>query len=210
METIAIRTAIIEGNAQLITNSIEVLLQQGVKPDEMLYGTMIPALVEVGELFEKGEYYLPEMLVSAHVMKMGLELLRPLLVGASAKPLAKVALGTVKGDIHDIGKNLVMMMLEGGGFEIVDLGVDVTPEQFVQAAREGAQVIGLSGMLSTTIPAMPAVIQALQAAGLRSKVKVIIGGAPVTEEYAHKIGADGYAADAGKAVKQAKALLGLS
>ncbi len=210
MERNDIYTGIINGDAAAVSAGVKELLEKGEPPGALLTEAMIPAMIAVGELFEQGEYYVPEMLVSARAMKSGLEVLRPLLVNAGIQPLAKVALGTVQGDIHDIGKNLVAMMMEGAGFEVMDMGVNVPPERYVQAAREGAQVIGLSGLLTTTIPAMSVVIQALEEAGLRSQVKVIVGGAPVTEAFAKKIGADGYAADASQAVKRTKILLGIS
>jgi 5-methyltetrahydrofolate--homocysteine methyltransferase len=169
---------------------------------------LIPAMGEVGCRFEAGEYYLPEMLVSAQAMKASLNLLRPLLVERKVEPMGRVVVGTVQGDLHDIGKNLVSMMLEGAGFEVVDLGVDVPPGKFVEAAR-GAQVIGLSALLTTTMPTMGRVIPALKEAGVRDQVKVIVGGAPVTQAFADQIGADGYGPDASSAVRKVKELLGL-
>jgi 5-methyltetrahydrofolate--homocysteine methyltransferase len=164
-------------------------------------------MVEVGEMYEKGEVYVPEMLVAAHAMKAGMEILRPELVKAGVEPLGRVALGTVQGDIHDIGKNLVSMMLEGAGFEVEDLGTDVPPERFVEAAQTGVDLLGMSGLLTTTIPAMPVVIHALEEAGVRDQIKIMVGGAPVTEAFQQEIGADGYASDAASAVRVAKALL---
>ena len=164
-------------------------------------------MAEVGRLFEEGEYFVPEMLIAARAMKAGLEILKPLLVDSGVKPIGKVALGTVKGDLHDIGKNLVAMMLEGAGFDIVDLGTDISPEQFVEAVQAGVDVIGLSALLTTTMPSMEQTISALIDAGLRDQVKVIVGGAPVTAEYARRIGADGFAPDASQAVTVAKTLL---
>ena len=161
---------------------------------------------EVGNRYEIGQYFVTEMLVSARAMKVGLGYLKPFLVESGVEPIAKVAVGTVKGDLHDIGKNLVAMMLEGAGFEIEDLGVDVSSERFVEAAERGAHILGLSALLTTTMPQMPLVIEALLASGCRDTVKVIIGGAPVTQAYADEIGADGYAADAGSVVALARAL----
>ena len=159
-------------------------------------------------MFEEGEYFVPEMLIAARAMKAGLVILQPLLVDSGVESAGKVAIGTVNGDLHDIGKNLVGMMLEGAGFEIVDLGTDVEVEQFVAAVKNGADVIGLSALLTTTMPSMEGTIKAIEAEGLRNKVKVIIGGAPVTSAYAEKIGADGYAPDASQAVSLAKSLIG--
>ncbi len=158
-------------------------------------------------LFEEGEYFVPEMLIAARAMKAGLAILKPMLVDSGVEPVGKVAVGTVKGDLHDIGKNLVAMMLEGAGFEIVDLGTDVTPEQFVAAVKDGVDLVGLSALLTTTMPSMEATIKAIEAAGLRDQVKVMIGGAPVTAEYARQIGADGFAPDASQAVTLAKSLI---
>jgi 5-methyltetrahydrofolate--homocysteine methyltransferase len=158
-------------------------------------------------LFEEGEYFVPEMLVAARAMKAGLEILKPLLVDSGVDPVGKVVLGTVKGDLHDIGKNLVAMMLEGAGFEIVDLGADVSPDQFVAAIRDGVDVVGLSALLTTTMPAIENTIRAIEESGLRNQVKIIVGGAPVTAEYARQIGADGYAADASQAATLARELI---
>ena len=164
-------------------------------------------MAEVGKRFEEGEYYVPEMLIAARAMKEGLEIIKPLLKAADVKPAGKVAAGTVRGDLHDIGKNLVCMMLEGAGYEILDLGTDVTPEKFVEAVTTNhADFIAMSALLTTTMPNMQQTIDALKAAGVRDQVKVLIGGAPVTENYARQIGADGYAPDASRAVALAKSL----
>jgi 5-methyltetrahydrofolate--homocysteine methyltransferase len=163
---------------------------------------------EVGRLFEEGDFYVPEMLIAARSMQAGMEILKPLLVEAGIEPIGKVVIGTVKGDLHDIGKNLVSMMLEGGGFEVVDLGVDVAPDKFVAALKDGVELLGLSALLTTTMTSMENTIAAIEEAGLRKRIKIIIGGAPVTAEYAHKIGADGYAPDAGQAVKLTKSMIG--
>jgi 5-methyltetrahydrofolate--homocysteine methyltransferase len=164
----------------------------------------------VGELFEAREYFVPEMLVAARAMQAGLDLLRPLLVASGVKPLARVVMGTVKGDLHDIGKNLVCMMLEGAGFEVIDLGADQSPENFLQALDKNVQLLGMSALLTTTMPNMKVTIEALEEAGIRDRVKVMVGGAPVTEAWACEIGADGYAPDAASAVRAAKQLLGLT
>jgi 5-methyltetrahydrofolate--homocysteine methyltransferase len=159
-------------------------------------------------MFEEGEYFVPEMLIAARAMKGGLEIIKPLLVDSGNKPIGKVAVGTVKGDLHDIGKNLVAMMLEGAGFEIVDLGTDVDPEKYVEAARSGVNIIGLSALLTTTMANMDTTIRAIEQAGLRNQVKIIVGGAPVTSAYAKQIGADGFAPDASQAANLAKTLIG--
>ncbi|HEX16246.1 MAG TPA: cobalamin-binding protein, partial [Deltaproteobacteria bacterium] len=172
---------------------------------------LIPAMEIVGREYEEGERYVPEMLISAEAMKAAMGVLRPRLVETGVRLKGKVVIGTVEGDLHDIGKNLVAMMLEGAGFEVIDLGVEVTAERFVQAVREHKpDVLGMSALLTTTMIHMPEVIEALKEAGLREEVKVIVGGAPVTQEYAEKIGADGYAPDAASAVEVVKRLLGVS
>ena len=196
--------AILEGDMGGATEGVQNALDAGTSAADLLHKALIPAMGEVGRLFEEGEYFVPEMLIAARAMKAGLAILKPLLVDSGIEPVGTVAIGTVKGDLHDIGKNLVAMMLEGAGFEIMDLGTDVSPEKFVEAARNGADIIGLSALLTTTMPSMGSTVTALQEAGLRDKVKVIIGGAPVTAEYAKQIGADGYAPDASQAANLAK------
>jgi len=201
--------SIINGDAQEAKEKVQAALDAGIDPSSVLNDSMVKAMAEVGRLFEEGEYYVPEMLISARAMQSGLAVLKPLLVQADVKAVGKVVAGTVKGDLHDIGKNLLCMMLEGAGFEIQDLGTDVSPQKFVDAVRAGdVDIIALSALLTTTMPSMKATIQALQESGLRERVKVIIGGAPVTPEYASQIGADGYASDASRAVALAKSLLG--
>ena len=200
---------ILKGNMPAVAEAATKGLDEGVPAEELLNEAMIPAMAEVGRLFEANEYYVPEMLIAARAMKAGLAILRPQLVAAGVEPKGKVALGTVKGDLHDIGKNLVSIMIEGAGFEIMDLGVDVSPEQFLQAVKDGADAIGLSALLTTTMPSMQATIDGLKEAGLRDKVKVIIGGAPVTQKYADEIGADGYGRDAAAAANLVKGLLGV-
>ena len=200
--------SIINGDAQEAKEKVQAALDAGIDPSSILNDAMIKAMAEVGRLFEEGEYYVPEMLISARAMQSGLSVLKPLLVQADVKAVGKVVAGTVKGDLHDIGKNLLCMMLEGSGFEIQDLGTDVSPEKFVDAVRFGdVDIIALSALLTTTMPNMKATIQALQESGLRGRVKVIIGGAPITQEYASQIGADGYAPDASRAVTLAKSLV---
>ena len=200
---------ILKGNMKAVEDAANGALAEGVLAGDLLNEAMIPAMAEVGRLFEANEYYVPEMLIAARAMKAGLAILRPQLVEEDVEPKGKVALGTVKGDLHDIGKNLVAIMIEGAGFEIVDLGVDVSPEKFVQAAQDGADVVGLSALLTTTMPSMKTTIEALEEAGLRDKVKIIIGGAPVTQKYADEIGADGYGRDAASAANLTKDLLGI-
>ncbi|NLV73810.1 MAG: cobalamin-binding protein [Chloroflexi bacterium] len=201
---------ILNGKMKDVEEATKSALAEGVPAGELLNDAMIPAMAEVGRLFEANEYYVPEMLIAARAMKAGLSLVRPKLVDEKIEPFGKVALGTVKGDLHDIGKNLVAIMIEGAGFEILDLGVDVSPEKFVDSVKnQGAQVIGLSALLTTTMPSMKATIDALKEAGLRDKVKVIIGGAPVTQKYADEIGADGYSRDAAGAATLVKKLMGV-
>ena len=198
--------AVLEGDMGAVEENVQAALDAGVLPVDILQKGLIAAMGEVGRLFEEGEYFVPEMLIAARAMKAGLTILKPLLVDSGIEPAGKVAVGTVKGDLHDIGKNLVAMMLEGAGFEIVDLGTDVTPEQFVEAVKDGVDIVGLSALLTTTMPSMEGTIKAIADAGLRDQVKIMIGGAPVTAEYARQIGADGFAPDASQAVTLAKTL----
>jgi 5-methyltetrahydrofolate--homocysteine methyltransferase len=200
-------TAVMEGQRDVAKASVEKALADGTAPGEIL-DAMVNAMGEVGQLFEEGEYFVPEMLIAARAMKTGMDILKPELVDADIQPAGKIVAGTVKGDLHDIGKNLVCMMLEGAGFQVVDLGSDVSPEAFVNAVNEHQpDFIAMSALLTTTMPNMQTTIEALKAAGVRDKVKVLIGGAPITDAYAEKIGADGYAPDASRAVKLAKALV---
>ena len=198
---------IVDGKQELVPEAVEAALQAGVPARTILDEGMLAAMAEVGRQFEEGECYVPEMLISARAMKAGLARLQPSLKQTDVKAVGRVAIGTVKGDLHDMGKNLVGMMLEGAGFTVKDLGVDVTPEVFVAAADE-VDVIGLSALLTTTMGQMKNTLEALEAAGKRPKVKVIVGGAPVTESFARNIGADGYAPDASRAVALAKSLIG--
>ena len=199
--------AILEGDMSAAQESVQTAVDANIAAGEILTTALIPAMGEVGRLFEEGEYFVPEMLIAARAMKAGLAIIKPLLVDSGVEPVGKVAIGTVKGDLHDIGKNLVAMMMEGAGFEIIDLGTDVSSDDFVKAAKDGANIIGLSALLTTTMPAMSTTIEALEAAGVRNQVKIIVGGAPVTAEYAEKIGADGFAADASQAASLAKLLV---
>jgi 5-methyltetrahydrofolate--homocysteine methyltransferase len=210
METVIkeIFDGILNGNQKIVPVKINAALDAGLDPAMILNDGMVAAMAEVGRLFEQGEYYVPEMLIAARAMQAGLAVLKPKLVQANFKSAGKVAIGTVKGDLHDIGKNLVSMMLEGAAFEIVDLGTDVSPEKFVEAVKtSGVNIVALSALLTTTMPNMKATIEALNAAGIRDQVKVIIGGAPVTDSYAKQIGADGYSPDASRAVALAKSLV---
>jgi 5-methyltetrahydrofolate--homocysteine methyltransferase len=203
-----IREGIMDGDMHLVEAKVQEALDEGVAASEILNEGLIKAMGEVGRLFEEGEYFVPEMLIAARAMKAGLAVLKPKLVDADIKPVGKVAAGTVKGDLHDIGKNLVCMMLEGAGFEILDLGTDVGPEQFVDSVKsQGVGVICMSALLTTTMPNMKNTVDALTEAGVRDSVKVLIGGAPVTQAYADEIGADGYAPDASRAATLAKQLL---
>ncbi len=200
--------SIIEGDVAAVETSVTAALAETISPNEVLNQGMIAAMTEVGQLFEEGDYFVPEMLIAARAMKAGLDLLKPSLVASGVEPVGKVVLGTVQGDLHDIGKNLVSMMLEGAGFEVIDLGTDVPPSRFVEAIGAGADIVGLSALLTTTMPAMASTIQAIDRAGLRHQVKIMVGGAPVTAEYANSIGADGYSEDAGRAASVAKVLMG--
>ncbi len=198
---------VINGQAAEVEAGVKAALEAGVEAGTILNEALIAAMDEVGQRFEDGDFFVPEMLISARAMQAGLSLLKPYLTATDVKASGKIAIGTVKGDLHDIGKNLVAMMLEGAGFEIIDLGVDVAPEAFVDAVHEGANLIGMSALLTTTMSNMGATIQALKAAGLRDKVKVMIGGAPVTEEFAKSIGADAFAPDASSATRIARQLV---
>jgi len=207
MEIKEIYQNVIEGNAPAVQAGVNAALAQGLAADVILNQALIAAMEEVGKRFEEGEFFVPEMLIAARAMQSGLAILKPRLVESGVKAAGQIAIGTVKGDLHDIGKNLVAMMLEGAGYEVKDLGTDVDPQAFVKAAQEGAQVIGMSALLTTTMSNMQNTIQALQAAGLRDKVKVVIGGAPVTEAYARQIRADAFAPDASSAVRTVRQLV---
>ena len=210
MDLQAIYEKTIAGDAPAVEELVKRALAEGVLASKIISQYLIPAMAEVGDRFERQEFYVPEMLIAARAMQRGLTVLRPLLVEGEFQPVGQVVAGTVKGDLHDIGKNLVCMMLEGAGFVITDMGVDVSPEKFVAAVREHEpSIVAMSALLTTTMPGMQATIGALIDAGLRAQVKVMVGGAPVTEAYAAQIGADGYAPDAGAAVRKAKQLLGM-
>ncbi|HBY95890.1 MAG TPA: cobalamin-binding protein [Chloroflexi bacterium] len=201
----------VNGQARPVVQLTEEALALGLSPLDILFRALIPALQEVGRLFETGEYFVPEMLMSARAMKGAMEILRPLIAETGARPVGTFVMGTVKGDIHDIGKNLCDIMLEGTGFRVIDLGVNVPPEKFIDAIREHQpQAVGMSAFLTTTMPMFKTNIEAIKAAGLRDQVKILVGGAPVTEEYAVASGADGYAPEANAAVRKTKELLGLA
>jgi 5-methyltetrahydrofolate--homocysteine methyltransferase len=197
---------IVDGDQEQVAAKVDAALESGVPARAILDEGMLAAMSEVGRLFEEGECYVPEMLMSARAMKAGLAKLQPSLKQTDVQAAGKVAIGTVKGDLHDMGKNLVGMMLEGAGFIVKDLGVDVPPEAFV-AAADDVDVIGLSALLTTTMGQMKTTLDALDDAGKRSRVRVIVGGAPVTEDFARQIGADGYAPDASRAVALTKSLI---
>jgi 5-methyltetrahydrofolate--homocysteine methyltransferase len=203
-------SAIIDGNRERTLGLIQTALDQGLRAEEIVNQWMIPAMREVGERFERGEYFVPEMLVAARAMKAGLTVLRPFLAQQDVRPLATVVIGTVRGDLHDIGKNLVAIMLEGAGFRVVDVGVDVPPQRFTEAVAEhGADILGLSALLTTTMIEMETVIRAVGEAGLRQKVKILVGGAPITQQFADRIGADGWGESAATAVRLARRVLDL-
>jgi len=207
MDLKGIYEGVINGNQKAVAEGVKAALAEGVKPSTLLFDCLIPAMSEVGERFERNEFFVPEMLIAARAMQAGMSQLKPLLVDSGVKPIGKVAIGTVKGDLHDIGKNLVKMMVEGAGFEVVDLGTDVPPEKFVAAVREHQpKLVGLSALLTTTMVNMKTIIEALQEAGLRGSVKVMVGGAPVTDSFARQVGADAYAPDAASAVDIARSL----
>jgi len=201
--------AILTGNAKKAEEVTKAALEAGVDASELLGKYMIPAMDEVGKRFECNEYFVPELLIAARAMKTALELLTPQLAASGAKAAGRVVIGTVQGDLHDIGKNLVASMLEGGGFEVVDLGVDVPPDRFVEEVDKqgGEAIVALSALLTTTMTQMRAVIEALEQSGLRKQTKVMIGGAPITQQYAEEIGADGYADNASAAVHLARQLV---
>ena len=200
--------AVVVGNASDVKEICRQKLEEGVDANEILSEALLPGMEEVGRRFRDGEYFLPHVILSGKAMEAGMEELRPLLAKSDTRQSVKIALGTVQGDLHDIGKNLVGMLMSGGGFEVVDLGRDVPPDRFVEAVRDqGVQIIGMSALLTTTMPVMGKTIEALNEVGLRDNVKILVGGAPVSQAFADEIGADGYASDAPSAVDLAKKLL---
>lgn len=201
---------VIDGDAPGVVEGVQAALAAGIAPASILNDAMIAAMAEVGRMFETQECFVPEMLIAARAMKQGMAVLKPHLVAADIQPVGKVVLGTVRGDLHDIGKSLVGMMLEGAGFEVIDLGVDAAPDKFVDAVRQHQPaVVGMSALLTTTMGQMRATIQAMEAAGVRQNVVVMVGGAPVTSAFAEEIHADLYAPDASAAARLAKAALNL-
>jgi len=200
----------LDGEAEPVVELTNEALELGMEPLTILFDALIPALEEVGRLFEEGEYFVPEMLVAAKAMAGAMQILKPLIAESGAKPIGKFVMGTVKGDIHDIGKNLCNIMLEGAGFEVFDIGVNAPPDKFVEAVREHQpDAVGMSAFLTTTMPMFTPTIEALAEAGLRDGVKIFVGGAPVTQEYADVVGADGYAPDASALVRELKRQLGI-
>ena len=201
--------AVLNGDAKTAKAVTETALAENVEPMKLVQEFMMPAMAEVGRRFECNEYFVPELLLAARAMKASLELVRPLLAASGTQPAGRVAIGTVKGDLHDIGKNLVAAMLEGGGYEVIDLGVNVTPEQFIAAVKEkGANIVAMSALLTTTMPSMKTTVDALKQAGVRAQVKILVGGAPVTQKYADDIGADGFSESAAGAVAAAAKAVG--
>ncbi|MCS6907377.1 MAG: corrinoid protein [Anaerolineales bacterium] len=201
--------SVVNGDASSVEELVQQALKAGIAPEAILNEGLIAAMQRVGKLFEEGEFFVPEMLVAARAMQAGLNVLRPILSEKDIQPIGKIVIGTVKGDLHDIGKNLVAMMLEGAGFQVIDLGIDVPPQKFIEAIQEHQpQIVAMSALLTTTIGNMRLTIDEITKAGLRERVKVMVGGAPVTEGYARQIGADGYAPDAGRAATLARQLVG--
>lgn len=202
-------SAVLNGIASEVKEKVQLAIDNGIEAEKILNSGLIAAMKEVGQLFEDGEYFVPEMLISARAMQSGMIILRPFLVAQDIKPIGKVVIGTVKGDLHDIGKNLVSMMLEGSGFQIFDLGTDVSPEKFLEAINTyKPDIVGMSALLTTTMANMEKTMLFLEENGARKGVKVLIGGAPISQKYADDIGADGYAPDASQAAVIASRLMG--
>jgi len=211
MELKQIADNLIKGKAPEVKELVQKAIDEGEDVQKVLNEGLVAGMDVVGKKFKANEFYVPEVLIAARAMKAGMGILRPILADKDIKGVGTVVLGTARGDLHDIGKNLVAMMLEGAGFEIIDLGVDVSPEKFIETAKEKkADLVGVSALLTTTMPSMKDVVKVVRDSDLKDKVKVFIGGAPVTQSYADEIGADGYAPDAASAVDEAKQLLGLS
>ena len=208
VELSGLKNAIINGDDKQALEITRQALKEEVNPVELINKWMIPAMDEVGRRFEAQELFFPEMLIAARAMKRALELLRPLLAASGVEPTARVVIGTVKGDLHDIGKNMVGHMLEGAGFEVYDIGIDVPAEKFIEAVKtHDAQILGLSALLTTTMPEMQKVVELADRSGLRNKTKIMVGGAPITQGFADEIGADGFGENAGAAVSVARALI---
>jgi 5-methyltetrahydrofolate--homocysteine methyltransferase len=199
--------AIIDGKQDIVVSKIKEALENHIQPEIIMNEGLILGLDEVGRLYEEGTFFVPDMLIAARTMQAALKLLRPLLVKEGMKPIGKVAIGTVQGDLHDIGKSIVAMMFESNGFEIMDLGVDVQPEKFISAINDGAQIIAVSALLTTTMTNIKTTIESIEKAELRDQVIIMVGGAPVTEEFANAVGADGFAINAPSAVRKARELL---
>ncbi len=211
MDLSQLKDAIIEGNDRLALEIAQEALQQEADPAELINKWMIPAMDEVGRRFEAQEFFFPEMLLAARAMKLALEPLKPLLAASGVEPTGRIVIGTVKGDLHDIGKNMVGYMLEGAGFEIHDIGIDVPAEKFIEAVNNyKADILAVSALLTTTMPEMQGILEMLEQKDIRQKVKVIVGGAPVTQKFADEIGADGFGENAGSAVSVARSLMGKS
>ena len=208
MELKSLYDSVVNGEVQETADGVRAALEADLAADQILSEALIPAMSEVGRLFEAQEFYVPEMLISAKAMQAGLAILKPHLAKTDGQAGGRIVVGTVKGDLHDIGKNLVVMMLEGAGYQVTDLGVDVPPEKFIKEIQAGAQLVGMSAMLTTTMLNMKATIDAFKEAGVRDQVKVMVGGAPLTQTFATSIGADGFAQDASSAVRKASELLG--
>lgn len=209
MEQNELYEAIVNGDAEAASQATKAALDAGKSPMELVSKVMIPAMDEVGKLFESEEYFFPELLMSGQAMKAGMDLIRPILAASGIKPEASVVIGTVAGDLHDIGKNLVVSMLEGAGFEVRDLGIDVPAEKFVEAVQTyKPQFVCMSALLTVTMPSMKTTIDAIAAAGLRDQVKILVGGAPISQQYANEIGADGYTDSANEAVTLMRKLMG--
>ena len=199
----ALSDSLIAGQAPRVKELVLEAIKENIPPAEILSKGLIAGMSVVGERFKKNEIYVPEVLIAARAMHAGMDELKPILLKAGIEPKGLFAIGTVKGDLHDIGKNLVMMMMEGAGYKVIDLGVDVVPEKYVETVKEGVQIIGMSALLTTTMPSMKTSIDAIKAAGIRDNVKIMVGGAPLTQAYADEIGADGFAPDAASAVEKA-------
>ena len=209
MDLVEIQDAVLRGDVTAVETLVEQAVTEGATPQHIVTEGLVPAMAEVGARFERAEFFVPEMLIASRAMQAGLGALRPLMVDEQLTPVGRVVMGTVQGDMHDLGKNLVCTMLEGAGFEIVDLGADVAPEKFVAALRQAkTDVVGMSALMTTTMPAMERTMDALAEAGLLDGVKVLVGGAPLSQEYCDQIGADGYAPDASAAVRKASDLVG--
>lgn len=207
-ELSGLKEAIINGDDKLALEITEQALKDGANPADLINNWMIPAMDEVGRRFEAQEFFFPEMLIAARAMKRALEPIRPLLASSGVQPVARVVIGTVKGDMHDIGKNMVGHMLEGAGFEVHDIGIDVPADKFIEAVKtHGAQILAISALLTTTMPEMQKVLELANQSGLRNTIKIIVGGAPITQDFADEIGADGFGENAGAAVSVARSLI---